>query len=91
MTTLGSTLLAEWELALLQMQVDIYALASRHLEQEARDPEIAQEIIDRALVFDLIATNAQMPLSSDARRLMHKAYFDTAQQLHSIYGAEIEV
>lgn len=91
MTTLGTTLLAEWELALLQMQVDIIALASNHLESGTRDPEIAQEIIDRGFVFDMIATNDQMPLSPSARQLMHQAYFDAAKLLHDAYGAAVEV
>lgn len=91
MTTTQHTPLAEWESALLDMQAEIIALAAGHLENEPRDAEIAQELIDRAHVFDMIATNGKMPLSPDARQLMHKAYFDAAKLLHDAYGAEIEV
>ena len=91
MTTLGTTLLAEWELALLQMQVDIIALAASHLEERTRDAEVAQEIADRAQVFDMIATNGQMPLSPAARSLMHQAYYDAAKLLHDAYGEAVEV
>ena len=91
MTATETTPLAEWERALLQMQADIIAIASRHLDHEARDPEVGQEIIDRALVFDMIATNAQMPLSCDARRLMHQAYYEAAKLLHDAYGEALEV
>lgn len=91
MTNTQQSPLAEWESALLEMQTEIIALAARHLEGEPRDAEVAQEIIDRALVFDMIATNGKMPLSPDARRLMHQAYYDAAKLLHDAYGAEVEV
>lgn len=91
MTQTNHAPLAEWERALLDMQADITALAERHLDNEPRDAEIAQEIIDRALVFDMIATNSRMPLSQTGRQLMHKAYFDAATLLHDAYGAEVEV
>lgn len=91
MTTPNHAPLADWESALLQMQADIISLTTRHLDHEGRDPEIAQEILDRAFVFDMIATNSRMPLSTDGRQLMHKAYFDTAKLLHDAYGAEVEV
>lgn len=91
MSSTTSPALAEWESGLLAMQVDINAIALHHLNEAQEDHEVAQEILDRAFVFDMIATDSRMPLSSHARMQMHQNYFNAAKMLHDRYGALVEV
>ena len=56
-----------------------------------RQGRTLKDVADRAQVFDMIATNGQMPLSPAARSLMHQAYYDAAKLLHDAYGEAVEV